>query len=71
MKIELSDELEGTYRDNGHFMAGTFGGGLDVNLFSQDRLLNRGWSSQGKTLSPDGEILPRAGGHLLLLASHL
>ena len=47
-KVELSEELEGTQRDDGHFMARSIGGGLDVNLFSQDRLLNRGWSSQGK-----------------------
>lgn len=47
-KIELNGELEGTQRDDGHFMARSIGGGLDVNLFSQDRLLNRGWSSQGK-----------------------
>src|SRR5215472_13176922 len=47
-KIELSEELEGTERDDGHFMARSIGGGLEVNLFSQDRLLNRGWSSQGK-----------------------
>ena len=48
MRIELSDELEGTARDDGHFMARSIGGGRDLNLFSQDRLLNRGWSSQGK-----------------------
>jgi hypothetical protein len=48
IKIELSEELEGTHRDDGHFMARSIGGGLDVNLFSQERLLNRGWSSQGK-----------------------
>jgi len=48
VRIELSEELEGTRRDDGHFMASSIGGGLDVNLFSQDRLLNRGWSSQGK-----------------------
>lgn len=48
MKIELSEDLEGTSRDDGHFMAHSIGGGLDVNLFSQDRLLNRGWSAQGK-----------------------
>jgi hypothetical protein len=47
-KIELSEELEGTQRDDGHLMARSIGGGLDVNLFSQDRLLNRGWSFQGK-----------------------
>jgi len=48
VRIALSEELEGTRRDDGHFMARSIGGGLDVNLFSQDRLLNRGWSSQGK-----------------------
>ncbi len=48
VRIELSEELEGAQRDDGHFMARSIGGGLDVNLFSQDRLLNRGWSSQGK-----------------------
>jgi len=47
-KIELSVELEGTLRCDGHFMARSIGGGVDVNLFSQNRLLNRGWSSQGK-----------------------
>ena len=47
-RIELSEELEGARRDDGHFMARSIGGGLDANLFSQDRLLNRGWSSQGK-----------------------
>jgi len=29
-------------------MAHSIGGGLDVNLFSQERQLNRGWSQQGK-----------------------
>ena len=47
-RIELSEELAGTRRDDGHFMARSIGGGLDANLFSQDRLLNRGWSHQGK-----------------------
>ena len=47
-RIELSEELEGMQRDDGHFMARSIGGGLDINLFSQDRLLNRGWSSEGK-----------------------
>ncbi len=37
-----------TERDNGHFMAHCIGGGLDVNVFSQERRLNRGWSPQGK-----------------------
>jgi len=48
IKLELSEELEGTARDDGHFMARSIGGGLDLNLYSQDRLLNRGWSAQGK-----------------------
>jgi len=50
VRIELSEELEGSRRDDGHFMARSIGGGLDVNLFSQDRLLNRGWSSQGNSI---------------------
>ena len=29
-------------------MAHTIGGGLDINVFSQTRDLNRGWSEQGK-----------------------
>jgi hypothetical protein len=48
VRIELCEELEGTQRDDGHFMARSIGGGLDLNLFSQNRLLNRGWSSEGK-----------------------
>lgn len=48
VRIELNEELEGSARDDGHFMARSIGGGLDLNLFSQDRLLNRGWSAQGK-----------------------
>jgi hypothetical protein len=47
VRMEVSEELQGTQRDDGHFMARSIGGGLNVNLFSQDRLLNRGWSSQG------------------------
>jgi hypothetical protein len=43
-----TDELFGTERDRGHFMAHCIGGGLDVNVFSQERRLNRGWSPQGK-----------------------
>ncbi|MGO8796908.1 MAG: hypothetical protein ACLQLC_18970 [Candidatus Sulfotelmatobacter sp.] len=45
---EPPEELVGSERDKGHFMAHCIGGGLDVNVFSQDRRLNRGWSSQGK-----------------------
>ena len=47
--IGPTDELIGAERDKGHFMAHCIGGGLDVNLFSQERQLNRGWSPQGKT----------------------
>jgi hypothetical protein len=49
IRIGLTEELEGTLRDDGHFMAHCIGGGFDVNLFSQERRLNRGWSPQGKT----------------------
>ena len=48
MRIEQTDKLETTERDDGHFIAHSIGGGLDVNLFSQERLLNRGSSPQGK-----------------------
>jgi len=41
-------ELVGATRDKGHFIAHCMGGALDVNVFSQDRRLNRGWSPQGK-----------------------
>lgn len=44
-----TEELLGTERDKGHFMAHCIGGGLDVNVFSQERCLNRGRSPQGKT----------------------
>lgn len=43
-----TEELLGTERDKGHFMAHCIGGGLDVNVFSQERRLNRGWSPQGR-----------------------
>jgi hypothetical protein len=43
-----TEEFLGTERDKGHFMAHCIGGGLDVNVFSQERRLNRGWSPQGK-----------------------
>jgi hypothetical protein len=48
IRVELAGELKGTLRDDGHFMAHSIGGGFDVNLFSQERDLNRGSSSQGK-----------------------
>ena len=34
--------------DRGHFIAHGAGGGLDLNLFPQLALLNRGWSRQGR-----------------------
>lgn len=48
IRIEPTEEFAGTERDDGHFMAHCIGGGLDVNVFSQERRLNRGWSPQGK-----------------------
>lgn len=35
-------------RDRGHFLAHASGGGLDINLFHQNALLNRGWSPEGR-----------------------
>jgi hypothetical protein len=46
--LELPEELDGSNRDKGHFVAHSIGGGLDVNVFSQNRYLNRGVSEQGK-----------------------
>jgi hypothetical protein len=46
--LELPEELDGSSRDKGHFIAHSIGGGLDVNVFSQNRDLNRGVSEQGK-----------------------
>jgi hypothetical protein len=43
------EEFLGAERDKGHLMAHCIGGGLDVNVFSQERRLNRGRSPQGKT----------------------
>jgi len=37
-----------TASDTGHFIAHSFGGGLDMNLFPQKRDVNRGYSSEGK-----------------------
>jgi hypothetical protein len=34
--------------DRGHFLGHASGGTLDINLFPQDRKLNRGWSNEGK-----------------------
>jgi hypothetical protein len=46
--LELPEEIAGCERDNGHLIAHSIGGGLDVNIFSQDRSVNRGLSGQGK-----------------------
>jgi hypothetical protein len=46
--LELPEEIDGSNRDKGHFVAHSIGGALDVNVFSQNRYLNRGVSEQGK-----------------------
>jgi hypothetical protein len=46
--LERPEELDGSDRDKGHFIAHAVGGGLDLNVFSQRRDLNRGLSEQGK-----------------------
>lgn len=38
----------GDGQDVGHFVAHSTGGPPDINLFYQDRRLNRGWSAEGK-----------------------
>jgi len=43
-----TEEFIAANRDRGHFIAHSIGGGLDVNVFWQDRNLNRGWSPEGK-----------------------
>ena len=40
--------VDSSGRDKGHFIAHAIGGGLDMNVFSQARDLNRGISEQGK-----------------------
>lgn len=67
---EPTDEFLGADRDKGHFMAHCIGGGLDVNVFSQERRLNRGWSLQGRILA-SGEHLSHCPGNFLLFASNL
>ncbi len=46
--LEVPEGLDGSNRDKGHFFAHAIGGGLDMNIFSQARGLNRGLSEQGK-----------------------
>ena len=46
--VAVTEELPLSERDAGHFIARCFGGGNHVNIFSQDRGLNRGWSPQGR-----------------------
>lgn len=46
--VEHPEEIDGSSRDKGHFIAHAFGGGLDMNVFSQARDFNRGISDQGK-----------------------
>jgi hypothetical protein len=46
--VEHPEEVDSSGRDKGHFIAHAIGGGLDMNVFSQARDLNRGLSEQGK-----------------------
>ena len=46
--VEHAEEIDSSGRDKGHFIAHAIGGGLDMNVFSQARDLNRGISEQGK-----------------------
>ncbi|HEX6880060.1 MAG TPA: hypothetical protein VF135_06830 [Terriglobales bacterium] len=57
--LDLPEELVHSPRDKGHFIAHSIGGGLDVNVFLQDRALNRGFSEDGK-LYRDMEVYCRS-----------
>ncbi len=46
--VKHPEEIDSSGRDKGHFIAHAIGGGLDMNIFSQARGLNRGISEQGK-----------------------
>ncbi len=49
--IGATERYLGRGQDKGHFIAHTIGGrvdGFEINLFSQLRHINRGWSAQGK-----------------------
>jgi hypothetical protein len=46
--VEHPEEIDSSGRDKGHFIAHAIGGGLDMNVFSQARDLNRGISEQGR-----------------------
>ena len=46
--VEHPEEIDSSGRDKGHFIAHAIGGGLDMNVFSQARDLNRGLSEQGR-----------------------
>lgn len=43
-----TEKLLGANTDKGHFMAHSIGGGLEINVFVQDRSMNRGWSERGR-----------------------
>jgi len=45
--VEHPEECDSSGRDKGHYIAHAIGGGLDMNVFSQARGLNRGISEQG------------------------
>jgi hypothetical protein len=43
-----TERLLGPGTDKGHFISHSIGGGLEINIFTQRRDINRGWSSRGK-----------------------
>ncbi len=45
--IGATEKRFGPQFDKGHFIARSFGGGTEINIFPQRRDLNRGWSKQG------------------------
>lgn len=52
MRIGPTNTALGSVWDKGHFIAHSIGGAVDraeINIFTQRRDLNRGWSEEGKT----------------------
>lgn len=46
--VGSTEKLLGANTDKGHFMAHSIGGGLEINVFAQQRAINRGWSERGR-----------------------
>jgi hypothetical protein len=45
--VGATEKYLGADTDKGHFIAHAIGGGLEINIFAQNRAINRGWSPRG------------------------